>query len=82
MDTLAEALGLDLADWWMPTGPSYLAHVPKARIRAALADVLPPIEVVRFEKMKKAELVDAAEHALDGKHWLPHPRAYSRRVTL
>lgn len=78
VDTSAEALGLDLADWWTPTGPSYLTYVPKARILAALADALPPIEVVRFGKMKKAELVEAAERALDGKRWLP---TFVRRTT-
>jgi hypothetical protein len=31
-DQLAQALSLDMADWWTPTGESYLGRVKKEQI--------------------------------------------------
>lgn len=42
-DQLADATGLDMANWWQVSGPGYLAQLSKAQIIAALkeADTMP-----------------------------------------
>jgi ParB family chromosome partitioning protein len=70
-DALALAVQLDMAEWWEPTGPDYLAHVPKAQIAVALSEAGMPEEAATLGKMKKAEAVSRAEALLMGKRWLP-----------
>ncbi|MBE0549713.1 MAG: chromosome partitioning protein ParB, partial [Rubrivivax sp.] len=70
---IAAALGLDMADWWEPTAETYLNHVPKAQIIAALKEVGPELAGGGVEAMKKAALVSAAASRLAGTRWLPEP---------
>ncbi|NRF71423.1 ParB/RepB/Spo0J family partition protein [Aquincola sp. S2] len=70
-DSLGEAVGLDMADWWQPTAAEYLNCVPKAMICAALADSGMTAEASTLEKLKKGEAVAKAEALLQGKRWLP-----------
>ncbi len=72
-NAIAAALGLDMADWWEPTAESYLNHVPKARIIAALKEAGPELAVGGVEAMKKDALVTAAAPRLAGTRWLPEP---------
>lgn len=70
-DKLAEAVQLDMSDWWEPSGDEYLSLVPKAQIAQALTDAAMPAEGVAIGKLKKAEAVGKAETLLAGKRWLP-----------
>jgi ParB family transcriptional regulator, chromosome partitioning protein len=71
--TLAEALGLDMADWWEPTAEGYLKHVPKAQVIQALREAGTDLSGGGVEAMKKGALVELAASRLAGKRWLPEP---------
>lgn len=70
---LADAVGLDMADWWEPTAASYLNHVPKVQIVQALKEAGPGLTDGGVESMKKEALVACAAARLAGKRWLPAP---------
>jgi len=72
-DAIAEAVGLDMADWWTATGTSYLAQVPKARIADAVAEAVSSEAALSLAKLKKGEAVVKAEGLLAGTRWLPAP---------
>ncbi|MDP1691246.1 MAG: hypothetical protein Q8L49_04710 [Burkholderiaceae bacterium] len=61
---LAEAVGLDMADWWEPTAQGYLNHVPKAQIVQALKEAGPDLADDGVGAMKKDVLVITASAAL------------------
>ncbi|AMR79294.1 ParB/RepB/Spo0J family partition protein [Cupriavidus nantongensis] len=69
---LAAAVGLDMADWWEPTGASYLASVPKSRRMDAVREVAGDEAAERIGTMKKDAMIGAAEEYLAGRRWLPH----------
>jgi ParB family chromosome partitioning protein len=70
-DQLAKALKLDMADWWTPTGESYLGRVKKEQILEAIGEGTTERNLEDLRKMKKAELVAAAERRLAQSRWLP-----------
>ena len=70
-DQLAKAVQLDMADWWTPTGESYLARVKKDQILEAIGEGTTETNFEDLRKMKKAELVGAAERRLAESRWLP-----------
>jgi ParB family chromosome partitioning protein len=70
-DQLAQAVNLDMADWWTPTGESYLSRVKKEQILEAKGEGTSETNFEDLRKMKKAELVAAAERRLAGSRWLP-----------
>ena len=72
-NALAEAVGLDMADWWEPTAQGYLSHVPKAQIVQALKEAGPDLADDGAGAMKKDVLVVKAASRLVGKRWLPAP---------
>lgn len=72
-NALAEAVGLDMADWWEPTPQGYLSLVPKAQIVQALKEAGPELVDEGICAMKKEVLVTAAASRLAGKRWLPLP---------
>jgi ParB family chromosome partitioning protein len=72
-DAIAEAVGLDMVDWWEVSAAGYLQHVPKARILGVVIEAVSPSEAAAMSKLKKGELVARAEVALAGKRWLPSP---------
>jgi len=67
---LADALILDISNWWQPTAETYLGRVSKEQIVEALreADKFRPYDVA---DMKKAQLAAHAEKQLAGSGWLP-----------
>ena len=71
VNALAEAVGLDMADWWEPTPEGYRNHVPKARIVQALKEADPTLADDGVGNMKKDVLVAKAASRLAGKRWLP-----------
>ncbi len=72
-NALAEAVGLDMADWWEPTALGYLNHVPKAQIVLALKEVGPEPANGGIGDLRKDALVVKAASLLAGKRWLPAP---------
>ncbi|MGJ7524918.1 ParB/RepB/Spo0J family partition protein [Variovorax sp. GB1P17] len=67
---LAEAVSLDMHDWWTPSAEGYFSHVSKAKaLEAVLA--FAPEHVTRLSKLKKAEIASEAERLAAGTGWLP-----------
>jgi hypothetical protein len=55
-DQLAQGVKLDMADWWTPTGESYLGRVKKDQILAAIGEGTIETNFEDLRKMKKGEL--------------------------
>ena len=70
-DRLAEAVSLDMADWWTATGESYFARVKKEQILAAIEEGAGETDLDALRKLKKSELVATAETRLAKTRWLP-----------
>ena len=68
---LAAALGLNMADWWTSTAEGYLKHIAKAQILAAVRNATSADAANSMSKLKKPDLIVAAEGALAGTGWLP-----------
>lgn len=67
---LAQAVSLDMHDWWTPTAAGYFDHVSKAKALEAV-QVFAPTEVNRLAKLKKAQIVAEAARLAAGSGWLP-----------
>ena len=67
---LAQAVGLDMHDWWTPTADGYFAQVSKAKVMEAVS-VFAPEHALRLLKLKKNELASEAERLAVGTGWLP-----------
>ncbi len=74
VDALAQAAGLDMADWWEPTASSFLNHVSKVQIVEAVNEASgDPVASRSLLLLKKQGLVAEAALRLAGKRWLPSP---------
>jgi ParB family transcriptional regulator, chromosome partitioning protein len=67
---LAQAVGLDMHDWWTPTADDYFAHVSKSKALEAV-QVFAPEHAARLLKLKKGELASEAARLAVGSGWLP-----------
>lgn len=65
-DHLGQLLGIDVAQWWRPTGANYFDRVPKSMTFAALEAVGGPALSARYAKAKKAELAQSCERIFSG----------------
>ncbi|MGO4392746.1 ParB/RepB/Spo0J family partition protein [Variovorax sp. M-6] len=72
-DALAEALGLDMADWWTPTPAKYLESVSKAQLIEAVTEACGAEVAKPVAGMKKGEAVAYCAAKLEGTRWLPAP---------
>ena len=72
-NAIAQAVNLDMADWWEPTPQGYLNHVPKAQIVQALKEAGADLVDDGVGALKKDALVAKAHARLAGKRWLPAP---------
>lgn len=72
-DLVADALALDMADWWEPTRESYLSRVPKTLVLEAVSEAINPQAAGNLERLKKEPMARHAEELLAGKRWLPEP---------
>ncbi|PQZ77365.1 MULTISPECIES: ParB/RepB/Spo0J family partition protein [unclassified Brevundimonas] len=70
-ETLATAVGLDMAGSWSATAASYFSRVPKARVLEAVTEAVGAEEAGRIVGFKKGDMADAAERLLEGRGWLP-----------
>jgi ParB family chromosome partitioning protein len=68
---IAQAVGLEMADWWEPTADGFLNHVSKAQIVQALKEAGADLTRDGVESMKKDVLVNTAAGRLRGTRWLP-----------
>lgn len=68
---LAQALGLDMREWWSVSGDSYLNHVSKGRIVEVVTEAVDASTANTLQTMKKADAMAKAEQVLTGKGWLP-----------
>jgi ParB family transcriptional regulator, chromosome partitioning protein len=68
---LAEALKLDMADYWQPTAAGYFSRVSKEQTLAAIGQACGAGAKAGFVTLKKAALAEAAEKKLKGSRWLP-----------
>jgi ParB family transcriptional regulator, chromosome partitioning protein len=67
---LAQAVGLDMHAWWVPTAAAYFDHVSKAKALEGV-QAFATGEVNRLGKLKKAQISSEAERLAAGTGWLP-----------
>jgi ParB family chromosome partitioning protein len=79
-EVIAEAVGLDMADWWAPTAGAFLAHVPKAKLADAVREAVSEDEATKLGKLKKGDAVAKAEALLASTRWLPTPLRSTKAV--
>lgn len=70
-ETLATAVGLDMAGTWSATAASYFSRIPKARVLEAVTEAVGAEETGRIAGFKKGDMAEAAELLLEGRGWLP-----------
>jgi ParB family chromosome partitioning protein len=70
VDHIADAVGLDMTNYWTASGDTYFRSVPKALIAEAIAEV-DPDKAKQVDKLKKGEAVTLAEEVLKDSRWLP-----------
>jgi ParB family chromosome partitioning protein len=70
---LAQALNLDMVQWWSPTPENYLSLVPKAQLVEAVSEAQGAQKAQEIAKLKKAEAIAFSDKALAGTGWLPLP---------
>jgi ParB family transcriptional regulator, chromosome partitioning protein len=71
INALADALNLDMTQYWTPTRATYFDHVSKARIAEVVSAAVSPKAAADLDKMKKADAAAAAELRLANAAWLP-----------
>lgn len=69
-ETLATAVGLDMAGTWTATAASYFSRVPKARVLEAVTEAVNAEEAGWIAGSKKADMAEAAERLVKGRGWL------------
>lgn len=72
-DALAEALGLDMADWWKPTAATYLDSVSLPQALEAVEEATGIDATKATAGMTKAAAMAYCASKLDGTRWLPEP---------
>lgn len=72
-DAIAEALGIDMADWWVPTAENYLGSVSKAKALEAVKEATGIDSTNAVAGMKKPEAIAYCATKLEGLRWLPAP---------
>ncbi|MDE8346858.1 MAG: ParB/RepB/Spo0J family partition protein [Acidocella sp.] len=70
---LADAVGLNMAQGWVPTVANYLGRVAKARILEAVGEARGEQARDLIAHLKKPDMAREAERLLDGSGWLPEP---------
>ena len=71
-DALAQALTLDMRDWWQPTVEGFWQRLPKAGMIHAMSEAK-VTAAAPLGKVKKAEAAQMAAQAMQGTDWLPAP---------
>jgi ParB family chromosome partitioning protein len=72
-DDLAEALQLDMRQWFTPTASNFFGKISRQAMFAAIAEAKGTPCAPAWEKLKKPELAALAERHTAGTGWLPKP---------
>lgn len=72
-DRLAEALHLDMVQYWTPSVDGFYARLSKAALAAAASEASDPLNTAKILAMKKQEAAQRIHRALQGSGWLPAP---------
>jgi len=72
-ERLAQALRIDMTQWYAPTGENYFGRISKAGIKQAVAEAVGDDPALGVPGMEKAKAVDYAERMIAGTGWLPAP---------
>ncbi|WP_313609300.1 hypothetical protein [Rhizobium sp.] len=78
---LADALDLDMTNYYEATAESYFSHITRDGIEAALSDIKGSDFASGVSRMKKAEAAAYAEVQAKGTGWLPSPLRSTVRTT-
>lgn len=70
-DKIAEAVGLDMADYWTPTAAGYFSRIGKGQILAAITEGVSADVAGQLGGLKKGDLAKEAETRLEGRRWVP-----------
>jgi ParB family transcriptional regulator, chromosome partitioning protein len=68
---LAQALKLDMTEYWQPSVEGYFGKVPKTLILDAVREGIGPGAADKIAALKKDAMAKRAEALLKGKGWLP-----------
>ena len=69
---LAEAVKLDMTQWFTPTAANYFGKIGKAQVIDSLREAKGSVAPA-WNAMKKSELAALAERQIAGTGWLPEP---------
>ena len=72
-EALAQALSLDMTQWWTPNVEGFFSRVPKSVLALAVSEAKVGPLGVSLANLKKAEAARIAAGALAGSGWLPEP---------
>lgn len=72
-DALADALHLDMAEYWKAGNDNFFVHVPKAKAIEAVTEAVSVKDAEPLAKMKKGEAAKAAGTLVSATRWLPVP---------
>jgi ParB family transcriptional regulator, chromosome partitioning protein len=70
---LAQALELDMSNWWQASAANYFGRVKKDQIVQAIQEATKAPVDERVKALKKKDLAVEAEKAIAGTRWLPEP---------
>ena len=71
LDSVEQAVGFRLRDWWQPTAENYLGLLSKKQIAEALTDARLTGAAADVAKMSRADAAAHAEHFLASTEWVP-----------
>jgi ParB family transcriptional regulator, chromosome partitioning protein len=70
---LAQALELDMANWWQASAANYFGRIKKDQILQAIQDATGAPVDERLKGLKKKDLAAEAEKCISSTRWLPEP---------
>jgi ParB family chromosome partitioning protein len=70
---LAQALELDMANWWQASAANYFGRIKKDQILQAIQDATGAPVDERLKALKKKDLAAEAEKCISSTRWLPEP---------
>ena len=72
-ERLAQALKIDMTQWYAPTGENYFGRISKAGLKQAVTEAVGEDFALGVPGMEKAKAVEYAERKIAGTGWLPAP---------
>jgi ParB family chromosome partitioning protein len=70
---LAQALELDMANWWQASAANYFGRIKKDQIFQAIQEATGAPVDERLKALKKKDLAAEAEKCISSTRWLPEP---------